>query len=43
MASISRWSPYEGGQHDRFYCIHSCLILLERLAGEIFPSIQKKL
>jgi len=22
VVNISRWSPYEGGQLDRFYCIY---------------------
>ena len=27
VVNIRRWSPYEGGQHDRFYCIGIVAVL----------------
>ena len=30
VVNISRWSPYEGGQLDRFYCIYK-----ERTLGTV--------
>ena len=27
VVNISRWSPYEGGQLDRFYCIYICIYI----------------